>query len=95
VLAAAHAQVTLAGGLLVGGIIAIAGASVGLLTVSMNRRTTRKWGDADLSDSSYRGTFQRTIYRAYRVKFYGWFLAAMYAIGVGLLVASGIAKLLG
>jgi hypothetical protein len=34
------------------------------------------------------------MYRAERVKFMVYFVAGMYVVGVGLLVASGVAKIL-
>ena len=77
------------------GVITIVVVSVMVLTLLMQRRATRQWGDTNPQDKSYAATFQRTFYRAYRVKFYNYAVGAGYLIGVGLVIASGIVKWFG
>lgn len=81
---------------LVLGLVTIVITSVTLGMNLMQRRATGGWDTADpLYDNSYGATFRRTMFKAYRSPIFKYFFVASYVLGVGLLVASGVTKLLG
>lgn len=86
---------SLPAGLLGSGIILIAVTSGMVLVLYMQRRATRQWGNTNPQDQSYKATYRRTFYRAYRLNFYKYAVGLSYLLGIGLVVASGIAKWVG
>ena len=91
----AGAHFGLAGGLLIGGAVTIVGATAMILVVYLRRLATRQWQNVDPLDESYGAVFKRTMFKAERVKWLGYAIVAVYALGVGLLIASGIARVAG
>jgi len=84
-----------ADGLLTGGLVMIGGATMMVSGVYLRRRATRQWQDVSDLDGSYSAVFKRTIYRAERVKWVEYVIAAIYVLGSALLIASAFAALVG
>ena len=79
-----------------GGLVTIVVTSAGALVLYMQRRATSDWNSTDpLYDNSDGATFRRTMYEAYRVGWYKWFLVGGYMTGLALIVASAFAKVFG
>jgi hypothetical protein len=94
VVAAAGGQ-SLAGVLVILGIVVLAFLPIFCLVVWMRQRATRQWADSSPLDKSYGATLKRTLYAASRSKSLAWFVYVSVVGGVGCLVAGGIAALAG
>jgi hypothetical protein len=81
--------------LLISSVICVVVASIGVLGVYRNRRDTRQWADTNPLDGSRRAVYQRTFYAVWREKAWRYIFGFWYVVGAALLIASGLAELLG
>ncbi len=77
------------------GFTAIGSVILIAIITALNRFSTHQWKTENPENMSYSSVFKRTFYKASRVKWLTYFSICLLALGVVLVVAGGIAKLVG
>lgn len=75
------------------GLIAIFFATLWMVMIYIRRVATKQWNQGSSLDQSYGATLRRTFYGIERQKIQVYFGIVVYCIGIGLVIASGVVKL--